>query len=64
MLVIHSAKQKCSLEKDLEERRLHLLDLIDEGGFQKLVVFNGWIGFFAGAYQVSSQAWLGILLSR
>jgi hypothetical protein len=31
------------------------LDIIDEGGFQKLVVFNGWIGFLAGAYQVRKR---------
>ena len=41
--------------QDYEERKQHLLDIIDDGGFQKLVVFNGWIGFLAGAYQVCPQ---------
>lgn len=41
--------------KDLAERKRQLYDVIDDAHFQKLVVFNGGVGFFAGAYQVCLQ---------
>jgi hypothetical protein len=33
-------------------RRDELLKIADRGGFERIVVFNGAVGFFAGAYQV------------
>jgi PHS family inorganic phosphate transporter-like MFS transporter len=33
-------------------RRRQLLDIAEDGGFERIVVWNGAVGFFAGAYQI------------
>jgi len=38
--------------QNIEDLRKQLRDVIDSGGYQKLVVFSAGMGFLAGAYEV------------
>jgi len=48
-----------SLGQNIEELRAQLQDVINAGGFQKLVVFSAGMGFLAGGYEASAVPWPG-----